>query len=149
MISLAHAAAITKAKLDTLQPEFRKKAQDWFEACVQAGLAPYIYEGFRSMQRQAELYLKGRGAPGKIVTNAEPGQSFHNYGLAFDWVPLKRVEKAEGMYEADWGNEAAYALGNSIGEKLGMRQLSWERPHLEDARFNNWRELKVSFPSKS
>lgn len=43
-----------------------------------------ITQGFRSNDIQAALYAKGRTLPGPIVTNAKPGQSPHNYGLAFD-----------------------------------------------------------------
>ena len=41
---------------------------------------------FRSRVDQASSYAQGRTAPGKIVTNAKPGQSLHNYypSLAFD-----------------------------------------------------------------
>ncbi len=141
MITLSHAAAITKSKIATLKPDFQKKAHDWFEACVQAGLLPYVYEGLRSRERQNELYAQGRTAPGKIVTNAQGGQSFHNYGYALDWVPLKRVDKAADMYEAMWDDEASYDKGNAIAHGLGMRSLSWETPHLEEASFATWREL--------
>lgn len=37
-----------------------------------------VVEGHRTMARQAELYAKGRTAPGPRVTNARPGQSRHN-----------------------------------------------------------------------
>lgn len=141
MITLSNAAAITKTKIATLKPDFAAKAHAWFDACVQAGLLPYIYEGYRSNERQNELYAQGRTAPGKIVTNAMAGQSFHNYGYAFDWVPLRRVDKAADMYEAMWVDNASYAKGNALAHGFGMRSLSWEQPHLEDARFANWREL--------
>jgi len=142
MISLSHAAAITKAKILTLSPDFQKRVHDWFEECVKAGLVPYVYEGFRTIQRQKELYAIGRTSPGKIVTQADAGQSFHNYGLAIDWVPLQRVDKATDMYEAAWSDVNAYKHGQVLAEKYGMRALSWELPHLEDARFSDWRELK-------
>lgn len=43
-----------------------------------------VVSGFRSHEEQAKLYAKGRTAPGPKVTNAKPGYSMHNYGLAFD-----------------------------------------------------------------
>jgi peptidoglycan L-alanyl-D-glutamate endopeptidase CwlK len=36
------------------------------------------------VQEQDALYAQGRNAPGKIVTYAKGGSSYHNYGLAFD-----------------------------------------------------------------
>lgn len=34
------------------------------------------------------LYARGRTTQGTVVTNAKGGQSYHNYRLAFDVVPL-------------------------------------------------------------
>ena len=141
MISLSKAASISELKILTLREDFRPTVCYWLEEALKAGINPYIYEGFRSRARQDELYAIGRTAPGKIVTQAKAGQSFHNYGLAFDWVPLRLVEKADGMYEADWDNKSAYNTGAKIAAQLRLRSLSWETPHLEDARFANWREL--------
>lgn len=45
------------------------------------------YSSFRSFGEQANLYAKGRTLLGqKIVTNAPPGASAHNYGAASDWT---------------------------------------------------------------
>lgn len=41
--------------------------------------------GLRSMEEQAALYAKGRTAPGKKVTNARAGSSWHNFGAAVDF----------------------------------------------------------------
>lgn len=43
-----------------------------------------LISGTRSYAEQDALYAQGRTAPGKIVTNARPGQSWHNFGLAVD-----------------------------------------------------------------
>lgn len=145
MITLDRAASISRARIETLKPDFQKKVQDWFLKVCEAGIKPYIYEGFRSPERQHELYMIGRGKPGKIVTNADSYQSFHNYGYAFDWVPLVRVIKGEGLYEADWGNEPYYAVGANIGKQFNLRSISWETPHLEDGQFENWRDLNKKF----
>lgn len=40
------------------------------------------------MAEQQNIYDQGRTSPGAIVTNAKPGDSYHNYGLAFDVVPV-------------------------------------------------------------
>lgn len=62
----------------------------------EAGLDVLITCTFRSAQEQAELYAIGRTKPGRIVTNARPGQSSHNFrvdgrpaSLAFDVVPKR------------------------------------------------------------
>ena len=43
---------------------------------------------YRTAEEQAALYAQGRTTPGKKVTNAKPGQSFHEYRVAFDVYPL-------------------------------------------------------------
>ncbi len=142
MISQEAADRITAAKIDTLQPDFAKRVRAWLEECRTSGLNLYIYEGLRSNARQAELYAQGRTKKGRIVTNAGPGQSFHNYGRAIDFVPLKAAGKAAGMFEAWWNGNAVYKKAQDIAKKHGLRALSWETPHLEDANYANWKALK-------
>jgi len=43
-----------------------------------------ITSGLRTYREQNLLYDQGRKNPGPIVTKAKAGQSFHNFGLAFD-----------------------------------------------------------------
>ncbi len=60
---------------------------DLFESKLQAANLPfYIYMGLRDFETQDALYAQGRTAPGGIVTNAKGGYSWHNYGLAADYV---------------------------------------------------------------
>lgn len=57
---------------------------------------------FRTAKEQQELYDQGRTIPGNIVTNSKPGQSFHNYGLAFDIVLLYDKDGDGNFEEASW-----------------------------------------------
>ena len=43
---------------------------------------------YRDPKEQARLYAQGRTTPGKKVTKAKPGQSFHEYRVAIDLYPL-------------------------------------------------------------
>jgi peptidoglycan L-alanyl-D-glutamate endopeptidase CwlK len=67
---------------------------------------------YRSFAKQKELYAKGRTAPGKVVTSAMPGQSYHNYGLAIDVVEIKNGVPL-------WSNPNWEQIGR-IGEKHGF-----------------------------
>jgi peptidoglycan LD-endopeptidase CwlK len=110
-----------------LQPLVQRKAQALVESMGLLGLPIRITEGFRSIERQNELYAQGRTTPGQIVTNAKGGQSFHNYGVAVDfvfrnggynvpeshWQTLGHVAKLEGF---EWG-----------GDWVGFK----DRPHVE------------------
>lgn len=51
-------------------------------------VAVRIVQGLRTIEIQNKLYAQGRTEPGKIVTNAKGGSSFHNYGLAIDFAML-------------------------------------------------------------
>ena len=78
---------ITLARIETAHPAVRQALRDIYsEVCSRlTGRAQCRFvEVLRSNARQAELYAQGRSKPGKIVTNAKPGESFHNYGLSVD-----------------------------------------------------------------
>lgn len=145
MITLEHAEQISRDKLDTLNKEFAVRARNWYGECRDQGIRVYIYEGLRSKQRQQELYNQGRTTVGSIVTNAMPGQSFHNYGFALDWVPLIAAPKAYGLFVAAWDDVENYAAGQNLAKDYNMRSISWETPHLEDASFHTWRDLAQKF----
>jgi peptidoglycan L-alanyl-D-glutamate endopeptidase CwlK len=59
--------------------------EEMFEA-LQGRAIPRLAYTLRTNKEQDELYQIGRTKPGKKVTNAKGGQSYHNYGLAFDLV---------------------------------------------------------------
>lgn len=62
----------------------------------------------RTFAEQDALYAQGRTKPGKVVTKAKGGQSFHNYALACDIVLL--VDKdGNGTYEeASWDTKTDF-----------------------------------------
>ncbi|WP_439648439.1 M15 family metallopeptidase [Aquimarina aggregata] len=53
------------------------------------GIRLQVTSAFRSWKEQAQLYNQGRSSPGQIVTHAKAGESYHNYGLAFDVVEIR------------------------------------------------------------
>jgi hypothetical protein len=83
--------------------------------------------GFRSLDEQRILYAKGRTVKGQIVTNAAPGLSFHNYGLASDWAYFERGRRYIAL-PADAPRWQEYL---DACEKVGLRCISWEKPHNE------------------
>lgn len=48
------------------------------------GLRARMTQGIRTVAQQDKLYAQGRTIPGQIVTYVRGGESWHNYGLAFD-----------------------------------------------------------------
>src|SRR5690349_5519581 len=72
-----------------LHPELARRwllASRAYNTANASGPQVFLTQTYRSPDDQAADYAKGRTAPGKVVTNAKPGQSLHNYypALAFD-----------------------------------------------------------------
>ena len=79
---------INSRSLDDLIPQARARVEKLIEACKAAGIDLLITSTYRDNESQDALYAQGRTKPGKIVTKAKAGQSFHNYKCAVDVVPL-------------------------------------------------------------
>ena len=141
MTSLAESNARTLRAIDTLAPYFQKRVRGWCTEMVNSKIPPLIYCGRRTMEEQTALYAIGRSAPGKVVTKARAGESYHNYGLAFDWVPLKPAPKDHTLLEVDWGDETAFRLGEHIGLSFELAAISWETGHLQAAEYPTWRDI--------
>jgi peptidoglycan L-alanyl-D-glutamate endopeptidase CwlK len=73
--------AANRAQLIT---EVRIKLTKLELACDALSHPIALVSGFRTLQEQDVLYAQGRTRPGKIVTNAIGGRSWHNFGRAFD-----------------------------------------------------------------
>jgi len=116
------AAALSAERLAKLHPVVTLRGRCMVDLCAEAGLALLVTQGLRTWAEQDALYAKGRTvAPvgqKHIVTKAKGGQSWHNFGLAFDIVVLDSVGKA------DWdsshpGWRKAAQLGKSVGLEWG------------------------------
>jgi len=141
MTSLAESNARTLRAIDTLAPYFQKRVRGWAMEMVNSKIPPLIYCGMRTMEEQAALFAIGRTSPGKVVTKARAGESFHNYGLAFDWVPLKMSPKNPDLYVADWDDETAFRLGEHVGQSFELAAISWETGHLQASEYASWRDI--------
>ena len=122
--------SLSASRIALLAPRLRPLAWALLGACrYRLGLYLTITQGWRSAADQAALWAQGRTTPGPVVTWAEPGQSLHERGLAFD------VAKLHADGQVTWDDVPWEAVG-SIGEELG---LVWggrwkehpDRPHFE------------------
>ena len=141
MTTLTEAGSRTMRAVATLDLAFQKQVRGWVNEMVTSRIEPLIYCGMRSMEEQSALYQKGRTTKGKIVTKARPGESYHNYGLAFDWVPLKRTAKNADLWVANWDDETAFSLGEHVGLSFGLVGISWETGHLQSSKYKSWRDI--------
>jgi len=142
--TLLEISSRTLKTVATLELQFQRRVRQWLDEMIQTGIQPLIYCGFRSFEEQSALYAKGRTAPGSIVTKAKAGESYHNYGLAFDWVPVKATPKDPKMFTADWDDQTAYKVGEQAGITFGLAAISWEQGHLQDGRYSSWRDIPGS-----
>jgi len=74
----------SQKNLNTLTPTFRALIQQLVKCGNDGGFDVQISCGYRSPEVQATLYGQGRTKPGKIVTNARPWRSLHQYRIAVD-----------------------------------------------------------------
>lgn len=138
--------------LEDLQPLFRLKVEKWLNDCQAENLLLFIDFTLRTRAQQAELYAKGRKKVGplwivvdrsKKVTDAPPGSSYHEYGLALDVYPLHmgapsfrtpvsvRVVDLAKKHGIAWG-------GNWTRFK--------DRPHFQDANAPSIKECRKLWP---
>ena len=95
---------------------------DRFERELKLAALPfYLFEGYRSIDRQTQLYAQGRTAPGDIVTKSKPGLSWHAYGLASDYVLDGMVERPGIQWSWETkGNNATWLRMAEIAQELGL-----------------------------
>lgn len=104
---------ISSRKLSDLHPKVAVKCQAFIDACASAGIDVIITSTFRDAEAQDALYAQGRTTPGSIVTNAKGGESFHNYQVAFDFVPIVNGK-------AIWDDDKLLGICGGIAEGLGL-----------------------------
>lgn len=132
-----------------LHPIVEEKRDLLVSRAAEIGIDILITDGYRSPEEQDNLHSQGRSTSGSIVTYAEGGESYHNYGLAIDYAlrlddgsvvwDITRDDNGNG--ERDWFEVAA--IGKSLGFDWGG---DWQRfkdyPHLEMTFGLSIRELR-------
>jgi peptidoglycan L-alanyl-D-glutamate endopeptidase CwlK len=113
----------------TLAPSAQAKAREWLAKCRAEGINVKVICGLRSYDEQAGLYAQGRTKPGPKVTNAMPGYSWHNFGVAWDFVVFDTNGRPQ------WESPLMERCG-LIGEELGLEwggrwKSPQDTPHLQ------------------
>ena len=143
-------ADLNASRLAPLHPRLKKLGVELIAKCKAQGIDILITQGLRTVEEQDALFAQGRLGLAQVnglrkkasmapigpkentkVTNARGGQSFHNFGLAIDFVPLLSMGKA------NWNTkDPSWMKVRQIGKALGLRPASevkpdWDLPHLQ------------------
>jgi len=119
----------SEQKIAQLDPGFQSKVRQLLLQGLSEGLRPEIAEGYRSQERQNELYEQGRTTPGKMVTQTR--HSMHTQGKAVDIAQLD--ESGKITYDATPGFwDRMGAIGKSLGLMWGGDWKGFkDRPHFQ------------------
>ena len=113
---------INSRKLDDLLPVVKARVEKFIALCDQAGIDLLVTSTYRDNASQSALYAQGRTTPGRVVTNAKAGQSWHNYRCAVDVVPLLNGKPNWNVKDPIWQQIGA------LGKKAGLEWAGdWKR----------------------
>lgn len=149
-------------QINLLHPKLRDEALKAWTEC-QAAIADHanvkivVDQSLRTFEQSNQLYALGRTVVnpdgksinkpfGNKVTNAAAGQSYHNYGLAFDFKMITNGKP-------DWQVGPLWMKVVSIMKKYGWK---WggdftspvDAPHFEKTFGLNWKQLLVKHTAK-
>ena len=137
---------LTLERIKTAHPKLRDELAAQYEHCNQKLLGKYVRLRFayvfRTAQEQRELFLKR-----PKVTNADAGQSIHNYGLAFDIVLLYDKDKNGTFETASWEQNEDWKIVVDYFKSKGWEWGGdWKRfvdkPHFQKDFGFDWKTLK-------
>jgi peptidoglycan L-alanyl-D-glutamate endopeptidase CwlK len=113
---------INSRKIDELLPIVQEKVKLFVELCRQNNIDILITSTYRDNESQNALYAQGRTAPGKIVTNARAGESWHNHRCAIDVVPLRNGKPVWASSDPVWKTVG------KLGKEAGLEWAGeWKR----------------------
>jgi peptidoglycan LD-endopeptidase CwlK len=114
---------INSRNIDDLLPEVKVMIQSFIDLCRKNGIDVIITSTYRDHASQTALYNQGRTTPGKKVTNAKAGESYHNYRCAADFAPIVNGK-------INWNDTALFTKCGKFAEQCG---LEWA---------GNWKSFK-------
>lgn len=145
---------VTIRRIKKIHPSLQEELGEIYDEIRNRGVGVRFAQVLRTFEEQDALYAKGRTVPGKIVTNARGGQSYHNYGLAVDIVLLttgggvswNRELDLDGDHVKDW-DEIVFVFKH-YGWKWGGDWRSFkDYPHFQKTFNRSTAELKKRYDS--
>lgn len=134
----------TDRRIGTLHPKLQQEVTDLINTFYDTyGIKMRVTQALRTFEEQNNLYAIGRTVNGDRVTNAKGGQSYHNYGLAFDIVPIINGK-------AIWNNHKIFEdfakIAKAKGWKWGGNFTTFkDRPHFEKTFGMHYSQLSTMY----
>jgi peptidoglycan L-alanyl-D-glutamate endopeptidase CwlK len=154
---------VTLDRIKLMHPDLRNETEHIYSAQIVPALSGRAYCRFaytyRTFDEQAALYAQGRtklydskGNKLGKVTNSKPGQSYHNYGLAFDIVLVADgnatwddVKDFDGDSKSDWMEVVKIMKDNGWEWGGDWKGTIVDKPHFEKRFNHNWRDLLAKY----
>lgn len=121
-----------------LYPALQPIYAQFMQKCSAAGYDILCTCTWRSDSEQASLYAQGRTTEGSIVTNAQPGQSAHNFTIdgnpaakAFDVVPLRNGKCVWSALDPIWQEIGRIGMDLGLDWYGAPGALFREMPHFQ------------------
>lgn len=140
--------AISMTRLAVGHPELSRRIQQVAAICEPQGVTFRVTMVLRTYNEQAALYAQGREDLADVnalrsavgwaaitegenneVTKAEPGYSWHSFGLAADFVPMNGNNPIWSLSDPAWAKVIAAA--ESCGLASGSKWTEPDTPHLQ------------------
>jgi peptidoglycan L-alanyl-D-glutamate endopeptidase CwlK len=130
----SRSAKVISTLLLKVQPTFANLLIELKKRYQEKGLECKFISGTRTYEEQAAIYAQGRTAPGPKVSNARPGFSNHNFGIAVDvglFLPDGRYLEDSPFYRElgkivatfptlEWGGDWKFVDEPHIQWKTGL-----------------------------
>ena len=107
---------INSRDIKELLPPARSRAERFLALAKAAGVDLIVTSTYRDAASQDALYAQGRTKPGRIVTNAKAGQSWHNWRCALDVVPVRNGKPVWDAKDPIW---------QEVGKLGKQAELEW------------------------
>ena len=113
-----------------------------------------IVQGLRTIEEQNALYAQGRTLPGKKVTKAKGGQSYHNFGLAIDFALVIDNKDISWDLKKDWDGDKimdwmeVVNVFTKAGWEWGGTWKFTDNPHFEKRFSLTWQQMLDKYNKK-
>jgi len=138
-------------KIEDLKPEMQILCKQHVENCKKRNVDILVYFTYRTSLEQDAIYSQGRdghivvnykrklaGLPeiseveaSKIVSWAKSGESFHEFGLAYDAVPLLKDKKCDWNKSDPDSWTILFEEARKLGLTLGHDFKKKDDPHFQ------------------